>query len=74
MLVHQPQYAGPGDADVAHDAQPRPDLAVPLAMKGEAARSSRMACSRSAAGIFGFGPRLRGSIGVTLALARARTA
>jgi hypothetical protein len=31
VLAHQPQYAGSGDTDVVHDAQPRPDLAVPLA-------------------------------------------
>ncbi|OTP70301.1 hypothetical protein PAMC26577_27490 [Caballeronia sordidicola] len=43
-------------------------------MKGEAARSSPMALSKSASGIFGFGPRLRTTIGVTPALALARTA
>lgn len=51
-----------------------PDVAGPLPRNGEAARSSRMALSRSGSRIFGFVPRLRESIGVTLARALARTA
>src|SRR5580698_5450234 len=34
VLAHQPQHAGPGDPDVVQDAQPCPDLSMPLALEG----------------------------------------